>query len=186
MGITLSASAGPTTSPRLPPRLRRSPLLHADHAEDPSEDPTPDGRGLLATANGGREMVSYLSVLMYGVGGIVVAGNSLLVAFQEKLVYVLILPSLTKAYPFISARLRLPYEDVWLTSSDGVSIRASSSLVAGHLLTKPLLDSFRPAALYLGICQRLLHRPLGSLVRVGLRRRGNLPWRPLAICSFDH
>lgn len=69
-------------------------------------------------------MVSYLSVLMYGVGGIVVAGISLLVAFQEKLVYVPVLPGLTKAYPFTPARLRLAYEDVWLTSSDGVRLHA--------------------------------------------------------------
>ena len=66
-------------------------------------------------------MVSYVSALLYGVGGIVVAGMALLVAFQEKLVYVPVLPGLTKSYQITPARLRLIYEDVWLRSSDGGS-----------------------------------------------------------------
>ncbi|KAL3586171.1 hypothetical protein D5086_013038 [Populus alba] len=69
-------------------------------------------------------MVSYMGVLLYGVGGIVVAGMALLVAFQEKLVYVPVLPGLTKSYPVTPARLRLLYEDVWLRSSDGVRLHA--------------------------------------------------------------
>ena len=69
-------------------------------------------------------MVSFVSVLLYGVGGIVVAAMALLVAFQEKLVYVPVLPGLTKSYPITPARLRLLYEDVWLTSSDGVRLHA--------------------------------------------------------------
>ncbi|KAK6273652.1 hypothetical protein POUND7_010735 [Theobroma cacao] len=69
-------------------------------------------------------MVSYMSLLLYGVGGIVVAGMALLVAFQEKLVYVPVLPGLTKSYPITPARLRLIYEDVWLRSSDGVRLHA--------------------------------------------------------------
>lgn len=69
-------------------------------------------------------MVSYMSLLVYGVGGIVVAGMALLVAFQEKLVYVPVLPGLTKSYPITPARLRLLYEDVWLRSSDGVRLHA--------------------------------------------------------------
>uniref|UniRef100_A0A5B7AWN7 Peptidase S9 prolyl oligopeptidase catalytic domain-containing protein n=1 Tax=Davidia involucrata TaxID=16924 RepID=A0A5B7AWN7_DAVIN len=69
-------------------------------------------------------MVSYVSLLLYGVGGIVVAGMALLVAFQEKLVYVPVLPGLTKSYPITPARLRLLYEDVWLRSSDGVRLHA--------------------------------------------------------------
>lgn len=69
-------------------------------------------------------MVSYVSLLLYGVGGIVVAGMALLVAFQEKLVYVPVLPGLTKSYPITPARLRLIYEDVWLRSSDGVKLHA--------------------------------------------------------------
>jgi hypothetical protein len=63
-------------------------------------------------------MVSYMNALLYGVGGIVVAGMALLVAFQEKLVYVPVLPGLTKSYPITPARLRLVYEDIWLRSSD--------------------------------------------------------------------
>ncbi|XP_059634783.1 alpha/beta hydrolase domain-containing protein WAV2-like isoform X2 [Cornus florida] len=69
-------------------------------------------------------MVSYMSVLLYGVGGMVVAGMALLVAFQEKLVYVPVLPGLTKSYPITPARLRLMYEDVWLRSSDGIRLHS--------------------------------------------------------------
>lgn len=69
-------------------------------------------------------MVSYLNALLYGVGGIVVAGMALLVAFQERLVYVPVLPGLSKSYPITPARLRLLYEDVWLRSSDGVRLHA--------------------------------------------------------------
>ncbi|KAI8553399.1 hypothetical protein RHMOL_Rhmol05G0013100 [Rhododendron molle] len=69
-------------------------------------------------------MVSYVNVFLYGVGGIVVAGIALLVAFQERLVYVPVLPGLTKSYPITPARLRLSYEDVWLRSSDGVRLHA--------------------------------------------------------------
>ncbi|GAB2219535.1 hypothetical protein Droror1_Dr00007172 [Drosera rotundifolia] len=69
-------------------------------------------------------MVSYLSALLYGFGGIAVAGMALLVAFQERLVYVPVLPGLTKSYQITPARLRLLYEDVWLTSSDGVRLHA--------------------------------------------------------------
>ncbi|XP_076938853.1 alpha/beta hydrolase domain-containing protein WAV2-like isoform X1 [Bidens hawaiensis] len=67
---------------------------------------------------------SYMSLVIYGVGGIVVAGMALLVAFQEKLVYVPVLPGLTKSYPITPARLRLIFEDVWLTSSDGVRLHS--------------------------------------------------------------
>lgn len=52
------------------------------------------------------------------------AGMALLVAFQEKLVYVPVLPGLTKSYALTPARLRLKYEDVWLRSSDGVRLHA--------------------------------------------------------------
>ncbi|KAL9242145.1 hypothetical protein vseg_016174 [Gypsophila vaccaria] len=69
-------------------------------------------------------MVSYMNAILYGVGGIVVAGMALLVAFQERLVYVPVLPGLSKAYPITPARLRLIYEDVWLRSSDGVRLHA--------------------------------------------------------------
>lgn len=69
-------------------------------------------------------MVSYVNALLYGVGGIVVAGMALLVAFQERLVYVPVLPGLTKSYAITPARLRLIYEDVWLRSADGVQLHA--------------------------------------------------------------
>lgn len=69
-------------------------------------------------------MVSYMNILLYGVGGLVVAGMALLVAFQEKLVYVPVLPGLTKSYAITPSRLRLTYEDIWLSSSDGVRLHA--------------------------------------------------------------
>ncbi|CAN6863622.1 unnamed protein product [Brassica oleracea] len=69
-------------------------------------------------------MVTYVSALFYGAGGIVVAGVALLVAFQEKLVYVPVLPGLSKSYPITPARLNLIYEDVWLRSSDGVRLHS--------------------------------------------------------------
>ncbi|XP_042506821.1 alpha/beta hydrolase domain-containing protein WAV2 [Macadamia integrifolia] len=69
-------------------------------------------------------MVSYVSLLFYGVGGIMVAGLALLVALQEKLVYVPVLPGLAKSYQITPARLRLQYEDVWLRSSDGIRLHA--------------------------------------------------------------
>ncbi|XP_074269370.1 alpha/beta hydrolase domain-containing protein WAV2 [Silene latifolia] len=69
-------------------------------------------------------MVSYMNALLYGVGGIAMAGMALLIAFQERLVYVPVLPGLTKSYPITPSRLRLLYEDVWLTSSDGVRLHA--------------------------------------------------------------
>lgn len=53
-----------------------------------------------------------------------VAGMALLVALQEKLVYVPVLPGLTKSYSITPDRLRLDYEDVWLRSSDGVRLHA--------------------------------------------------------------
>lgn len=69
---------------------------------------------------------SYMSWswLIYGVGGIVVAGMAILVAFQEKLVYVPVLPGLTKSYPITPARLRLIFQDVWLTSEDGIRLHS--------------------------------------------------------------
>ncbi|CAA7395651.1 unnamed protein product [Spirodela intermedia] len=69
-------------------------------------------------------MVSGLQVLVYGAGGMVVAGVALLVAFQERLLYVPVLPGLSKSYPMTPARLRLKYEDVWLRASDGVRLHA--------------------------------------------------------------
>ena len=71
-----------------------------------------------------EEMVTYVNALLYGVGGIVVAGMALLVAFQEKLVYVPVLPGLTKSYQITPSRLRLTYEDVFLHASDGVRLHS--------------------------------------------------------------
>ncbi|MQL74962.1 hypothetical protein Taro_007338 [Colocasia esculenta] len=81
---------------------------------------TPPG----ASRTGEPAMVSLLKVLAYGVGGMAVAGVALLATFQERLVYVPVLPGLGRSYPFTPARLRLNYEDVWLRASDGVRLHA--------------------------------------------------------------
>ncbi|XP_020089424.1 protein bem46 [Ananas comosus] len=69
-------------------------------------------------------MASWLKALAYGAGGIVVAGMAALVALQERLVYVPVLPGLARSYAITPARLRLHYDDVWLRSSDGVRLHS--------------------------------------------------------------
>ncbi|OEL31082.1 Protein ABHD13 [Dichanthelium oligosanthes] len=69
-------------------------------------------------------MVGWLKALAYGAGGVAVAGLAALVALQERLVYVPVLPGLARAYPITPARLRLPYEDVWLRAADGVRLHS--------------------------------------------------------------
>ena len=68
------------------------------------------------------QMVSFYEGLLYGIGGLTCTCLLLLVAFQEKLVYVPVVPGLTRRYTFTPARLRLIYEDVWLTASDRVRL----------------------------------------------------------------
>ncbi|KAK4774666.1 hypothetical protein SAY86_009601 [Trapa natans] len=69
-------------------------------------------------------MVWYVDLVLYGVSGILVAGMALLVAFQERLVYVPVMPGFTKSYSITPARLHLLYENVWLVASDGVRLHA--------------------------------------------------------------
>ncbi|KAI0516270.1 hypothetical protein KFK09_008942 [Dendrobium nobile] len=69
-------------------------------------------------------MTSWMKALAYGAGGIAVAGMATLVAFQERLVYVPVLPGLSRAYTITPSRFHLDYEDVWLRSSDGVRLHA--------------------------------------------------------------
>ncbi|XP_074568115.1 alpha/beta hydrolase domain-containing protein WAV2-like [Curcuma longa] len=69
-------------------------------------------------------MVSFLKALVYGAGGVLVVGMAALVALQERLVYVPVLPGLARAYPITPARLRLDYEDVFFRASDGVRLHA--------------------------------------------------------------
>lgn len=69
-------------------------------------------------------MVNFLNCLLYGIGGIACTFLVLLVTFQEKLVYVPVVPGLTRSYPINPSRLRLTYEDVWLVSSDGVRLHS--------------------------------------------------------------
>jgi len=69
-------------------------------------------------------MAGWLKALAYGAGGVAVAGLAALVALQERLVYVPVLPGLARAYPITPARLRLAYEDVWLRAADGVRLHS--------------------------------------------------------------
>lgn len=61
---------------------------------------------------------------MYGAGGIAAAGLTLLVAFQEKMVYVPVIPGVPRSYAVTPSRFGLEYEDVWLRSSDGVRLHS--------------------------------------------------------------
>uniref|UniRef100_A0A453B4L0 Serine aminopeptidase S33 domain-containing protein n=1 Tax=Aegilops tauschii subsp. strangulata TaxID=200361 RepID=A0A453B4L0_AEGTS len=69
-------------------------------------------------------MVGWLKALVYGAGGMAVVGLAALVALQERLVYVPVLPGLPRAYPIKPSRLRLIYEDVWLRAADGVRLHS--------------------------------------------------------------
>lgn len=69
-------------------------------------------------------MGNWLNGMVYGVGGLACASVALLVAFQEKLVYVPVIPGMKRGYPITPARLYLSYEDVWLTAADGVRLHS--------------------------------------------------------------
>eukprot|EP00897_Mesotaenium_endlicherianum_P004691 jgi/Mesen1/424/ME000100S10650 len=65
-----------------------------------------------------------LNTFLWGAGGVVCTALILLVAFQEKLVYVPVIPGLGKGYPFTPARLRMSFEDVWLRAADGTRLHS--------------------------------------------------------------
>lgn len=69
-------------------------------------------------------MVNWLSGLLYGATGLVCTCMVLLVTFQEKLVYVPVIPGMSKGYPITPARLDLEYEDVELHAADGVRLHS--------------------------------------------------------------
>ncbi|BBN00074.1 uncharacterized protein MPTK1_1g26170 [Marchantia polymorpha subsp. ruderalis] len=69
-------------------------------------------------------MVNWLNGLLYGAGGILATCMVLLVTMQEKLVYVPVIPGMSKGYQITPARLRLKYEDIWLTAEDGVRLHS--------------------------------------------------------------
>lgn len=73
---------------------------------------------------GGAMLGNWLNGLLYGLGGLACTCVVLLVTFQEKLVYVPVIPGMSKGYPITPARLNLKYEDVWLESSDGVRLHS--------------------------------------------------------------
>lgn len=67
---------------------------------------------------------SWVNGLGYAVGAIVCACLGLLLTFQEKLVYVPVIPGLKRGYSITPSRLRLRYEDVWLVAEDGVRLHS--------------------------------------------------------------
>ncbi|KAJ7558885.1 hypothetical protein O6H91_04G060400 [Diphasiastrum complanatum] len=69
-------------------------------------------------------MVNWLNGFLYGIGGIACTCMVLLVTFQEKLVYVPVIPGMSKGYPITPSRLSLKYEDVWLISADNVRLHS--------------------------------------------------------------
>jgi hypothetical protein len=81
-------------------------------------------RRATAAAGEGGEMAGWLKALAYSAGGVAVAGLAALVALQERLVYVPVLPGLPRAYPITPARLGLIYEDIWLRTVDGVRLHS--------------------------------------------------------------
>ncbi|EFJ08629.1 hypothetical protein SELMODRAFT_185236 [Selaginella moellendorffii] len=87
--------------------------------------------------------MNWVSGLLYGAGGVVCTCVVLLVVFQERLVYVPVIPGLSKGYPITPARLNLAYEDIWLTSLDG--IRLHSWFVK---LSNPSLSLKAPTVLF--------------------------------------
>lgn len=65
-----------------------------------------------------------INTVLWGVGGLACTCLVLLVALQERLIYVPVIPGLPKEYPFTPARLRLRYEDVWLRAADGTRLHS--------------------------------------------------------------
>lgn len=86
---------------------------------------------------------TWLNGLMYGVGGLACASVAMLVAFQEKLVYVPVIPGMKRGYPILPSRLHLRYEDVWLTAKDGV--RLHSWYIEAHPKNPGIFTSDREA-----------------------------------------
>jgi hypothetical protein len=88
-----------------------------------------------------------LKYVAYGAGGLASVALVLLVTFQEKLVYVPVIPGQPREYPYTPDRLGLDYEDVWLRAADGTKlhgwfIRASTRLrsepvVTGEFISRP-------------------------------------------------
>ncbi|WVZ66653.1 hypothetical protein U9M48_015843 [Paspalum notatum var. saurae] len=105
------------------PRRRGLAVAKRHHPKRGASRQFPPRRATAAAGEGG-EMAGWLKALAYGAGGVAVAGLAALVALQERLVYVPVLPGLARAYPITPARLRLAYEDVWLRAADGVRLHS--------------------------------------------------------------
>ncbi|KAK6147667.1 hypothetical protein DH2020_018579 [Rehmannia glutinosa] len=102
-------------------------------------------------------MVSYVSALLYVAGGIVVVGMALLVAFQEKLVYVPVLPGFTKS-PIQSPQ----NASASFTRTSGSHPQTASASMPGSSSSCQIADS--PSLLTTDIAHRL------EMVRIMLQR----------------
>ncbi|GAQ86154.1 Hypothetical protein KFL_002730120 [Klebsormidium nitens] len=92
-----------------------------------------------------------LKYLGYGAGGLASVALVLLVALQDKLVYVPVIPGQPREYPYTPDRLGLEYEDVWLRAADGVKlhgwfIRATPRLRSEAAVTGPTVLFFQENA----------------------------------------
>ena len=72
-----------------------------------------------------RALVRLVRITAFGVGGLTSLGFAALVVFQRKLVYVPSLPGAPRQlYQFQPERFGLTYEELWLTTKDGVRLHA--------------------------------------------------------------
>uniref|UniRef100_A0A0E0EE66 Peptidase S9 prolyl oligopeptidase catalytic domain-containing protein n=1 Tax=Oryza meridionalis TaxID=40149 RepID=A0A0E0EE66_9ORYZ len=90
-------------------------------------------------------MVGWLKALCYGAGGMAVVGLAALVALQERLVYVPVLPGIARAYPITPDRLCLIYEDVWLRAADGVRLHSWYGESDGYPSQKGIINDAQAA-----------------------------------------
>jgi abhydrolase domain-containing protein 13 len=72
-----------------------------------------------------RALLRLVRITAFGVGGLTSLGFAALVVFQRKLVYVPSLPGAPRQlYQFQPERFGLTYEELWLTTKDGVRLHA--------------------------------------------------------------
>lgn len=80
-----------------------------------------------------------LKYLGYGAGGLASVALVLLVALQDKLVYVPVIPGQPREYPYTPDRLGLEYEDVWLRAADGVKLHGWFIRATPRLRSEPAI-----------------------------------------------
>ena len=66
----------------------------------------------------------YLLHGLHQVGGLAGAALTLLYFFQEKIIYVPVLPGMPRQYPYYPDAFGLAYEDIWFEAEDGTRLNA--------------------------------------------------------------